>query len=214
MKTVYLYFLLILFSCSSIQRDEIKIEYYPNKMVKSEVPLVNGKENGLKKVYFENGVLQETCCMKDDIPVGTINYFDKNGQLRKIETRNDNGIADGLYIEFFPNGKINFYSNISKGKKEGKMYGFYENGQLRYETCFKNDKFEGIQYQFYPMKNIFWEYFCKNGKTEGELKYYDKNGEIAKICTYKNDSIINQIIYKEINIKEILYIGNDSTLIK
>ena len=65
------------------------VEYYPSGKVKFEVPLVDGKKQGLGKGYFEDGKI-------------------------KMEINYENDRKEGLCFEYYPSGKMetkSFYHN-------------------------------------------------------------------------------------------------------
>ena len=70
--------------------------YYPDGKIKSEVPFVNGKRQGLTKEFDENGMI-----------ISLIYYH--NGYItekEEINRRDKNGLKMGTWIEFYPDGRV------------------------------------------------------------------------------------------------------------
>ena len=100
-----------------------KIDYYDNDVIKAEYTLLNGKINGLLKLYDEFGNLQKTS-----------NFA--------------NGVANGKVVEYKENGEKNAEYTVSNDTKNG-LLTFYENNKISYTTTFLKDIKNGQHTNYY-----------------------------------------------------------------
>jgi antitoxin component YwqK of YwqJK toxin-antitoxin module len=87
--------------------------------------LKNGKQDGVWKLYYENGQVKQEQNFKD-------------------------GEADGLWKDFYENGKLMREANYKNGEDNGLHRSWLENGKLNSEENYKDDLFDGLQKYYYP----------------------------------------------------------------
>jgi antitoxin component YwqK of YwqJK toxin-antitoxin module len=63
---------LSLISCTTKTPNNSKKELYPSGKIKSEIPLNEGKENGLGIYYYESGSIKAWINKKDDLKNGLV----------------------------------------------------------------------------------------------------------------------------------------------
>ena len=102
----------------SFASAEIKKEYYPSGIVKSEGKYIKGIKEGIHKEYYESGQLR-----------GKGNY--KNGKL------------EGIVKNYYESGKLSLEASYINGKQEGITKWYYESGKLKIEENYKNGKIIG-----------------------------------------------------------------------
>ena len=56
-------------------------------------------------------------------------------------THYEDGLRDGVEVEFYDSGKVKNYCVWKKNRLVGKYYGWYENGKIRVFTDWAQDKF-------------------------------------------------------------------------
>ena len=131
--------------------------------VQMEVTYKMGKVNGLKKVYYPEGALQEEGYFKNGLRDGiskwytqdrhlSIEYTYKDGNLNGIQrTFHTNGniasegnmvnnLEEGEYVEYFQNGKLKLIGKYVKGKKEGAWNEYNEDGKVIKTEKYKNNE--------------------------------------------------------------------------
>ncbi len=123
-----------------------KIDYYNDKVKQAEYTMLNGKMNGLFKVYYENGKLKKAG-----------NYL--------------NGLASGDFKEYDENGSLQFEYTQKNDQKNGKLIS-YENNKVSYTTHYKNDMENGERIEYYYEE----ETGRLNLKVIGEYLDDEKNG--------------------------------------
>ncbi len=134
------------------------------------------------------------------------------------ENNYKNGKKDGLWIERYPDRKVESETNYVNGIKEGAQKEYFQNGNIKATANFKNGEFYGWLKMYYSNGKInFQEYyneegksdslfqlwfksgglsqqgFNKNGKMNGEWFYFSEKGDTIKINTYKNDTLLSSI---------------------
>lgn len=182
-----------------------KREYYDTGELFSEIPIKNGKPNGILKKY------------------------DKSGNLI-AELNCKNGIEDGKEIQYFSTGEIKMQCNWVNGKVEGKVKGYYKSGCLLEEFNYKNNLKNGSFKKYYDLDG-FYEIkkhvkkgfiidkkgkkvnlktnikgleklygpepkgklqvkgYYKNSKLNGESLIYDEDGDLSKKVNYVDDKL-------------------------
>lgn len=123
--TIYIFFLMIVSGYGQTQQGSdglyydgkgnlfsgIYTEYYTDCLTRTTVEVENGRPNGLTKVYFENGQLEEIRSFK-------------------------NGMMHGKWEKWNPQDIKIAEANYSDNKKDGKWYIWDENGTLRYDMTY------------------------------------------------------------------------------
>ncbi|MBC8256830.1 MAG: hypothetical protein H8E85_05925 [Candidatus Marinimicrobia bacterium] len=90
----------------------VERSYFSNGNLEYEVEFVNGKLDGISKVWAEDGTLYSVSQYSNDQP---------NGKWKK----------------FHPNGNLMFEVNYEYGQKHGTEKWYYENGQVKSEQEFE-----------------------------------------------------------------------------
>jgi len=173
-----------------------------------EINYMEGKKNGVRKTIRDKEIVEEN--FVDDVKQGfTIVYFQEGGI--KSKTPFDNGLENGLAMEFSREGNIinlieykkGFVVNRERvnrkdgnGLKQGKWKYFYENGIVRLEGTYKDDKKNGYFKEYDKDGNmlsvskfvddIIQEDVAELVELEVRTDYYP-NGRIKTIASYKDD---------------------------
>ena len=75
---------------------EIRKEYYDNGILKSEIPYLDDKQNGVTKWYYDNGSIEFEIPFENDERHGIVKYYDENGNLTR-ERKYVNGVIDEYF---------------------------------------------------------------------------------------------------------------------
>ena len=114
-----------------------KIYHNDNRQIEFDYNFVNGKTNGIQKIYYESGQLYIIVNSKDDLEHGKMKMYRKNGQLWKEESFLD-GKKNGPYKYYYENGSLMSEGNFKNGKRVGIQKIYYENGELEGEINYDN----------------------------------------------------------------------------
>lgn len=128
-----------------------------------EIPWVNGKIEGVKKSYHENGKPSvETPYAAGKISGEVKSFTDKGGLLRVA--RFTAGVRDGEMIDYWPDRQNAVERSVPyrKGQIDGMSRAFYADGKPKWEKPFRNNLQHGIEKQFAP-----------DGKLERERHWID-----------------------------------------
>jgi antitoxin component YwqK of YwqJK toxin-antitoxin module len=118
------------------------IKYYGNNSLKEKTGFVNGKKQGVYKVWFKNGALK------------LASHYNKN-------------TLEGSYKTWWINGNLSSDVNFVKGKKEGIEKQYYSDGSLSKERNFLKGSENGLQRAWLQNGKIYVNYEAKNGRTFG-----------------------------------------------
>lgn len=126
----------------------------------SEIFYVNGKKEGLYRISYDNGKIQEESFYKDDKKNGTSKWYTKNGHL-VAEYNYKEGNFDGTQKTFYPSDTLQSLKTYSNNQLSGISRELYSNGKVR----------ESGNYI--------------NGNKEGAWTEYDESGKLLKTTKYK-----------------------------
>lgn len=160
-KMKHLFFVILIFvGCNYSNKA---VTFYPNGALKSEVVIEKGKKNGMAKVYFENGIIEQTGMWVDNKQEGIWNFYYPDGKIKaEIEFKND--MQNGKSVFYFSNGRVNEINYFINNKLEGAIEVYYDNGALKEKSEWRNGKKEGYTIKYDSLKNIVEKTFYSNGK--------------------------------------------------
>tara|TARA_B110000438_G_scaffold42814_1_gene42708 strand:+ start:79 stop:495 length:417 start_codon:yes stop_codon:yes gene_type:complete len=123
-KTILLIFIIPLFSFG---QSEVKVEYWDNGNVLSQVHYQDGVREGSCRYYHKNGVMMsEGFYFKGKMSGDWGNYYN-NGQIESHGTYKytESGVysqKDGVWKHYYDNGQLQRESIIKDGVEELKFY--------------------------------------------------------------------------------------------
>lgn len=97
-----------------------------------------------------------------------------------------NGVKNGAFITYYPNGKYEKYGMIKHNQNVGEWSYFYSNGQLESIGSFKKNKPSGKWISYYHNGKIKVEGTYKDGIQDGRWAYYNTKGKLINIFIFKN----------------------------
>jgi antitoxin component YwqK of YwqJK toxin-antitoxin module len=166
-----------------------------NKMSKpiSTGKLINGRKEGLWKIYDENGILREYNSYKNDTLNGPQITFDKNGKIY-TKAHRKMGIFVDSFLLYYDNGQISNESWFnSSGRQQGVYKMYHNNGQLKAIGYSVNGENEGRVKGYDENGHLEYVEYCKSKLKERSVTYFNEKGIGLKIEYYKNDSLYKQI---------------------
>lgn len=132
--------------------------------VHSEIGYKMGKLNGLKKVFYPEGLLQEEGYFINNLRTGKSKWYTADGNL-SMEYNYKNGNMEGAQKTFHPNGNIASEVNSVNNQEEGEYTEYFVNGKVKLEGKYIH------------------------GKKEGPWKEYTEDGKVIKTEIYKNNEL-------------------------
>ena len=112
-----------------------------------------------------------------------ISYF-PNGKI-KAEIRYINGRPKGPYKTYYENGQIEEQRNWALNKQTGNFKRFYENGQVAQDFTFnESGKRDGNQVYYHENGKIMIEGNWAGGKEDGQIKEYFSDGSVKSVRVF------------------------------
>lgn len=112
------------------KQDGIRILYYENGNPESKATYVNGKLSGTKQVFYDTGELLIDSKYENSEIIGVFKKYYKNGKLQE-EVTFANNTENGPFIEYYENGRKKWQGNYLNGDNEfGIIEHFDEDGEL------------------------------------------------------------------------------------
>ena len=163
-----------------------KIRYFPSGQVYQIDSLIepcdtssNGCDGTLLR-YNENGTISQRYTVRNKIFNGMSQHFSGNGTLIKEYELKNGMIRNGVYREFYPNGKISFEGHFQNNTIVGFGYYFDEKG----DTVKYHNHYNGVL--SFPYKkwldngNILFGNYYDNSEKIVVWKWFNKNGKQIK----------------------------------
>ena len=193
---------------------------YRNGQLKSQISIVNGKQDSVGKEYYESGCLQsEMFYLAGKLDGQVTFYFDSTNNKAQLEffksgirngikitfennSSNDtisyinykNNLLDGVKKEFYPNNKPRRIAEYSIGLQNGSQKTYSNSGKLELDISFKNGKKHGAWHYYFDSgleaKLESWS----EGLMNGEFKELDEKGLILTQEFYKQNIPIEKHI--------------------
>ncbi len=143
--------------------------------IENEYHFVNGVLNGPSKSYFENGILSQELNYKEDLEDGLRKIYYDNGKLKEKGTTL-NGLASGHFVFYNESGTIGSEVEYKEGKKNGLEVVYDEEGKKNAEYFVKNDIKHGIEKIYFTNGKLKEERNWVMGKENGKTKNYYESG--------------------------------------
>lgn len=147
-----------------------------------ETPYKNGKIEGIKRSYYETGVLSSEEPYTGDLLHGVAKHYYRSGRL-KTEIPYDMGSKEGLLTEYYMNGRIQDIVLFKNDKMEGLRKAYYENGNRWFEVLYDNGKEKEDK-----------TYYETSGKLESKW-FVDENGVGVRHYYYENGAPLATFVY-------------------
>ncbi len=182
MKEILVLLSLVIFSqaCkNAIEVVEVKNE--AGQLVeKYQRSVESNMRHGSYEAFDEKGNIIESSVFQNDTLHGERIIYFENGQPQYIE-QYKNGQFDDLYNSFYESGQLKLEGKYTNGAMNGEWKGYHENGQLKEVVLFENNNENGPFVEYHANGKLAAEGTYLNGdKEHGELKLYDKTGELYK----------------------------------
>ena len=146
-------------------------DYYENGQVSIERNYKNGKRNGPRILWQENGIKIREGIYKDNELTVLMTFNPSSGQISSKQNY-INDELNGVAIYWYENGQIKSERNYINNDLNGVSTTWNENGQKITEGSYKNSIVDG--------KWIFWKY----------------NGQKDEERNYKDGSLVDKLIFK------------------
>ena len=115
------------------------IDYYYSGRIQGEGIVKNGKLEGIRKMYFQNGNISVERNYTNSISDGLEKEYYEDGTLKQKGVF-INGKEDGIWETYFPNGQVKQRTNLKNGIVDGESTIYYSTGKILSTELGKNGK--------------------------------------------------------------------------
>lgn len=105
-----------------------------------------------------------------DLYTGSVINMSKKTWKKILETYLINGLINGKYREWYPNGVLKYEGNFINGKREGMFYTWHPNGKIKNEMKYVNNVLDSLSFSF-----------LENGMME---KKHNQDTDLALVYDY------------------------------
>jgi uncharacterized protein len=180
-KLLIISFTIILTACSNFKDRN-----------NSQGQIINGKKEGIWKIYDSTGALKEISNYKHDTLNGLRITFYENGETYTNAHYKMGVFVDSFFL-YFKNGQVQVESWFDPtGHEQGLYKIYYENGKLRQIGHDINNQYDDTIKTFYDNGQLMYLEYYKNGKKEGVFTTFDEHGNSIKQEYFKKDSLLNE----------------------
>ena len=88
------------------------VDTYPNGFTRAEYTLINGRLEGTKREYYDNGTLKSTEEWRDSLRHGKAVYYNAEG-IKIEEGGFKNNLVTGCWIKYYDSGTISSFRDYS-----------------------------------------------------------------------------------------------------
>lgn len=144
---------------------DVRTDYYPNGKVKVVATYKDGVPEGVRREYDADGKVEKS-------------YIFLHGRIIGEGIFTDAGLREGLWKEYYPDGKLKAKGNYILDKKNSTWQYFYPNGKLEQEGIYDNGKADSVWNWYYPSGKLLRTEIFLNGLADGMMTEYSENEKI------------------------------------
>lgn len=145
-------------------------------------------------------VLAECCGPKtktSDVPnltyVDTLLLDVKGDPVRREVGMMKDSMKQGLWMLFYPSGKIYGIESFDNGEWNGPWYLFHENGQPFAYRGTKDGGFHGKGYNYYSNGVLMDKVYFIDDKADGIFEHYDEKGNLTEAIECRNGEYVRTV---------------------
>lgn len=202
-----------IYSYKDGELDGLNVVYYKNN-IKEIGHWKAGKQNGLFQMYTEDGVLIDNANFKDGERDGvTEQFYNDTGKLR-VSANYKNGVLEGEYKAYYPNGNLQGEVNYVNGEMNGDFKEYHENKKIKLSGSYKNSLQEGEWKSYLEDGTLESIVNYKDGELHGLKEDYYKNGNVWTRQEFKNNDLdgVYEVYYENGNPQLKAKIKNGQTI--
>jgi len=162
------------------------VGYYPNNAIFKVEYYTNGVKEGISLQFDRKCKISLIEHFKNDVNHGRSTYYSQFNESILSETDYAFGKKNGIYRQYYDNGKIQEESWYQDDLKNGISKWNNKNGQRIAEYIYKAGVFDGLQKTFYENDSIQSLNNYQNNKLGGEAKEFYRNGKLKSSGKYLN----------------------------
>ncbi len=147
-----------------------RVLYYPNGQISIVENYIQNQYNGPYQSFYEDGAPRQFGTFKDGQFDGELKtYYKEPAGRLKESVFMSNGVENGPFKQYYPDGQTEAEGTYTNGLKEGSFKEYHTNGNISAEGNYLND----IE--------------------DGEIKIFDTTGTLIKIYVFKDKRPVETI---------------------
>ena len=174
----------------------------------------DGVPSGTFRYYYTDGKLKAIAVMSDDGQTArTVSYANNDRKIAEGNYRNEKkdstwkyysdydgallseenytlGVKNGVFLTFYPNGKMAERINYRDGQKDGEWIQYFNDGNLKFEGSYSHGEQEGPFIGYYPGQKIQFSGAYKAGRKDGAWIFYEENGAVKRSETFSEGALV------------------------
>ncbi len=162
------------------------VGYYPNNLIYKLEYFTNGEKDGISIQFDRKGKISLVEYYKNGLTHGQTVYYSQFNESPVSETEYAFGKKNGLYRQYYDNGKIQEESWFKDNLKNGLSRWNNKSGQRLAEYNYKNGNFDGLQKTYYENDTLQSTSNYTGNQLSGESKEYFRNGKLKVSGNYLN----------------------------
>jgi antitoxin component YwqK of YwqJK toxin-antitoxin module len=157
-------------------RDGRWTEYYYNGQPMKEEDYSNGVLQGVVRMWYEDGRLQEEKTMEDKFENGPYKHYYEDGSTSQLG-QYEKGEKTGVWQTWYPNGQLAYRELYASDKHvDGPWTGKHANGADSLIGTYRNGLKEGIWVATYPNGQMKSKVLYRSGEPIGNFVEFHANG--------------------------------------
>ena len=202
-----------IYSYKSGELHGLNVSYYKDN-IKEIGHWKDGKQNGLFQLYTEEGILVDDAKFKEGERDGlTEQFYSDTGKLR-VSGNYKNGVLDGEFKAYYPNGNLQGEVNYKNGEMNGEFKEYHENKNIRLSGSYKNSLQDGEWKSYLEDGTLETIVNYKDGELNGLKEDFYKNGNVWTRQEFKNNDLdgVYEVYYENGNPQLKAKIKNGQTI--
>lgn len=142
----------------------------------------------IRQTFHDNGEVANVGPWRNDTPMGTHRYFDREGHLVEVKVFRDGALAatgmldefgrrTGPWTLFWKDGSVRAKGEYAEGLQEGEWQFFDRDGRLEQQGGYRAGEWHGRWKWFYPGGELHRDERYRKGKEEGAFIELSQNGD-------------------------------------
>jgi antitoxin component YwqK of YwqJK toxin-antitoxin module len=172
-------------------RNAVRVAHYRNgvlhgvekrfsvgeKALESETPWEDGKINGIRRTFHDNGKVASESVYVRNVLTGASRSFNENGAVVRTVNYVD-GVRDGESVDYWPEkpAQVERVVPYRKGVVHGAAKAYYLSGQLKWERPFRDNRQHGVEKQYTADGKIEKTVYWLDGRSVTEDEYRKQAG--------------------------------------
>lgn len=120
-------------------------------------------------------------------------YPEGDADVTITNTLPKEGMQDGQFEKFYPNGNLQAEGLVVNGKRSGLWVSYHPAGNKQSENNYVNGDLDGKSVVYYPNGQIMYIGYYTNGSSDGQWLYFDQEGTLTKEVLYQNGEVVSAV---------------------